>query len=332
MIHPVVIIGAGLSGLSCARTLREAGVPVVILEKSRSFGGRCATRLWEGHVVDHGVLFFEESQTTFTAAARAVAAADLTDLTAPVVDASGAEIPSQGRRYTHRAGANRLAKALAEGIDLRHEHLVENLQALPEGAWQVGVANGTVVTASAVVLTAPGPQTATLLGTIGVDLPTPASDFSPCLTGFLAYEGEALGNTAEALARQGKGLLHWSVCENHKPGRIQPGYTVLVAHGSDDFSQEYFDAAVEVWLDLLRPEVEELWGVSQAAFLHLFGHRWRFARCWPGGWTSQLGLQLPAGIFLAGDTLVGSSVEAVWRSGRATALRLLDTMARPSQE
>jgi predicted NAD/FAD-dependent oxidoreductase len=54
----VLVIGAGLAGLSCACALREQSVDVRVLEKSRGVGGRCATRRIEGQPVDHGLAFY----------------------------------------------------------------------------------------------------------------------------------------------------------------------------------------------------------------------------------------------------------------------------------
>lgn len=51
---PVVIVGAGLAGLACARTLHRAGQPVRVLEQNARIGGRVATDVVEGFRLDHG--------------------------------------------------------------------------------------------------------------------------------------------------------------------------------------------------------------------------------------------------------------------------------------
>ena len=52
--HDVVVVGAGLAGLRCARRLGEAGLDVVVLERSDRVGGRVRTDEVDGHLVDHG--------------------------------------------------------------------------------------------------------------------------------------------------------------------------------------------------------------------------------------------------------------------------------------
>ena len=44
MDDTIAVVGAGLSGLLVAHTLRERGATVVVLEKSRGVGGRMATK------------------------------------------------------------------------------------------------------------------------------------------------------------------------------------------------------------------------------------------------------------------------------------------------
>ena len=40
----VDVIGAGMSGIACARALQAEGVPVRLIDKGRGIGGRMATR------------------------------------------------------------------------------------------------------------------------------------------------------------------------------------------------------------------------------------------------------------------------------------------------
>lgn len=52
--HPVVVVGAGLSGLTCALRLHEAGVTVHVIEASDGVGGRVRTDHVDGFLLDRG--------------------------------------------------------------------------------------------------------------------------------------------------------------------------------------------------------------------------------------------------------------------------------------
>jgi phytoene dehydrogenase-like protein len=54
----VIVIGAGLSGLSCARRLTEAGLRVSVLEAGDGVGGRARTDIVEGFTLDRGFQVF----------------------------------------------------------------------------------------------------------------------------------------------------------------------------------------------------------------------------------------------------------------------------------
>ncbi len=63
----VVVIGAGLAGLSCALTLQAAGVTVALLEASDAPGGRVRTDTVEGFLLDRG---FQVMLTAYPEAQR----------------------------------------------------------------------------------------------------------------------------------------------------------------------------------------------------------------------------------------------------------------------
>ena len=57
--EPTLIVGGGIAGLMCARTLARAGRRVLLLEKEDEVGGRVRTSARDGFLIDHGfqVLF-----------------------------------------------------------------------------------------------------------------------------------------------------------------------------------------------------------------------------------------------------------------------------------
>lgn len=75
-MHDVVIIGAGLAGLACARELLEQGVQPCLLEAADAPGGRIRTDTVAGFRLDRG---FQALQTAYPEARRALdyAALDL---------------------------------------------------------------------------------------------------------------------------------------------------------------------------------------------------------------------------------------------------------------
>jgi phytoene dehydrogenase-like protein len=103
---PVIIVGAGLAGLACARTLAKAGVSVTTLEASDGVGGRVRTDTVEGFRLDRGFQVF------FTAYPEARAVLDY-----PALDlhafAPGALVRVGGRFYRIMDPVRRPFAALA---------------------------------------------------------------------------------------------------------------------------------------------------------------------------------------------------------------------------
>ena len=57
----VIIVGAGIAGLSCARRLHRAGIPFQIIEGSDRIGGRVKTDQIDGFLLDHGFQVLQDA-------------------------------------------------------------------------------------------------------------------------------------------------------------------------------------------------------------------------------------------------------------------------------
>jgi len=68
-MKPIVIIGAGISGLQAARLLENQGVNYVLIEKSEKIGGRVQTEMVDGYLLDHG---FQVLQTAYPEVQRSL--------------------------------------------------------------------------------------------------------------------------------------------------------------------------------------------------------------------------------------------------------------------
>ena len=68
---PVVVVGAGVSGVACARELAAAGIPVDLRERGPVTGGRMASRTLAGRIVDLGASYLTCRTAEFGAVVRA---------------------------------------------------------------------------------------------------------------------------------------------------------------------------------------------------------------------------------------------------------------------
>ena len=146
----VGIVGAGLSGLAAARELIAGGHEVVVIEKSRGVGGRLAARRIDGAVVDHGVPLIETpSGSALSELVGSVAQDDLVEVGSAAV--------------AFRSGATRLAKLMAEAVQVVLGVRIAALRSVRGGFELAGEQGNTHGVVDAVVISAPAPQAADIL-------------------------------------------------------------------------------------------------------------------------------------------------------------------------
>ncbi|MCU0709228.1 MAG: NAD(P)-binding protein, partial [Pirellula sp.] len=129
----VAIVGAGLAGSMCARTLVDQGIGVTLFEKSRGPSGRCATRRGDDHILfDHGAPYIEFTDRRWDLYVRSW---EQDGILAPwhgnFVQWQGNALlpqPSTRMRWVGVSGMNRLGKHLAEDLHVVPQTLVSRVR------------------------------------------------------------------------------------------------------------------------------------------------------------------------------------------------------------
>ena len=105
----VVVVGAGLAGLSAAWRLQQAGCSVTVLEAADTVGGRAATVHKDGYIIDTGASGLASSYKAYLQLAGEMGLAKEIVATSPVI-----EMLRDGKRH-----ALDLSKPLRSGLSTR---------------------------------------------------------------------------------------------------------------------------------------------------------------------------------------------------------------------
>jgi len=241
-----LIVGAGMSGLMAAQTLRERGYAVQLIERGRSVGGRMATRrVGSGGLADHGAQFFTVRSDVLQRCVDRWLAQDLVYMWGTGwSDGSVKRTAGDGHpRYACRGGMNALAKHLARELDIRINRLATRIEYDVSG-WTLEDSAGDSYQARGLILTPPAPEALALLTKNGVYLQ--ADDqaalqrirFGPCLCGIHEIEGET--DLPEPGAMQNfQADVYW-VADNRAKG-ISPT-AVVTSHANAKYSRQNWDA------------------------------------------------------------------------------------------
>jgi predicted NAD/FAD-dependent oxidoreductase len=309
MTH-TIIIGSGMAGITCAKALHMAGVPVRVLDKGRTIGGRMATRqqdLGTGHVTfDHGAQYLRPRDPAF---AEAIASAGAQDWAATC--GSG--------RFVGVPGMSDVLQRMGKGLDIVQHTEVTHLERREHG-WHLAGPAGEF-SAKRLVLTIPAPQVAALLGPDHPFTPDVSRVvMDPCLTLMAAFPKDSPRPFAFHL--DPSHALSWIAQNNTKPGRSDAAVT-WVAQAGHAFSSVNLNADAAHIAARMLPLLADVIGVDPAQAIHARAHRWRYAQA-----SKPLGQPFlhseDKTLYAGGDWCLGPRAEDAWHSGQAIARDILD--------
>ena len=318
----ILIVGAGMAGLTAARRLGEQGIGTVILDKGRAPGGRMATRTVGEARFDHGAQHFGARSSEFRAELEVWAGESLVREWFRSGNRTG---PGRGfePRYVGVGGMRRIPEALAAGLDVRTAVTVDRLMAA-DGSVAAVAGEEVVAVGTAAILTPPVPQTRSLLEASGAVLPASIGEmldrveYDPCLAVMARLDGPAGLPDGHRSFRDGP--IAW-IADNHDKGvSAVPAVTI---HAAPGFSVEHLEEAPERWSGV----------ICDAATPYLEGrvvgatpHRWRYAQPRTTLDVGAVGFHAGFPVVLAGEVFAGARVEGAFASGVAAASLVLESL------
>lgn len=319
----VLIIGAGLAGLSAANDLIQAGYDVLVVDKGRGLGGRLAGRRIGEATFDHGAQFMTAREARF----KGVVAEWIQAGVAQEWYRSYPGQPNGHPRYRGVPTMTAIAKHLATDIKVMRGTKVDSISQ-QGNRWVAVLDNGETVIAKKMLITSPAPQTIDLLATGNIVLPADKQarlsriQYEACIAVMAVLDGPTAIEAPGAISLE-KGPVSW-LSDNLQKGVSKiPAVTI---HGSAEFSAHQFERdRMEVGQRLIDAATPFL-GTSKVTEYQV--HGWRYSKPTvvddaPCMLVSEA-TDLPP-LALAGDAFAGPRFEGAVQSGWAAAKRLMGT-------
>lgn len=330
MAGNIAIIGAGMAGLAAARALTQAGHTITLYEKSRGVGGRVATRRIEGCIVDHGAQNIKPGTSALAELMlQTLPTDDLIAIAPPVrlYTNDGTVWPPDEERnaepkYSYRNGMTTLPKLLLaslppEQTQIRYETRITRLAEVGDEVLLTDETGAEVGRANLVIVTAPAPQAADLLGD---SAPTMRStwetldrvkalrqiEYHRNITVILGYAPPAPPPPAYALLAEDRASdLLWLAFEQTKCAERAPhGEAVLIAQMGPKFSKFHYDEDDAMIAGRTLNELGSLLGTAYDSPLWFQIKRWKFAQ--PHGMVHFEEVNFPgmsSSVLICGDAL-----------------------------
>lgn len=321
--NQVVVVGAGMSGLTAARALKERGVDAMVIDKGRAVGGRMATRRRDGATFDHGAQHFSARSDEFRAAvARWMEAGIVKEW----YRSQSVTEPKRGvePRHSVAGGMRRLPEHLAAGLDVRCGVRVGRLRHIDDGIQLLDASEGVVAEGVAILVTAPIPQTLQLLDESEIVLrPEQAAQLASVrydsTLAVMAVPKEP-PSMSDGHLTPSDGVVAWIADNQHKGASVSPSITV---HSTARFAQAYLEQDPDAWVAPLVAAAQEHLGTELEA---LQGHRWRHSQPRSTLDIGAMSLGPEIKLVLAGEAFMGAKVEGAFRSGLAAAGNVLSLL------
>ncbi|MGQ7262379.1 NAD(P)/FAD-dependent oxidoreductase [Vreelandella sp. V005] len=328
--HRVAIIGAGISGLACAKVLANSGASVTLFDKARGPGGRMSSKRRPGATLDLGAQAFTARDVDFQRAVDEwLAAGCITLWPKRTYQASSSGWQAHNdhqKRYTGAPRMSALTRYMADaltaqpGNELHADTRITALNLTAKG-WQLIAADHTTYSPfEQVVISTPPPQAHALLAEWDTELGAAcqAGEQRACWAGWAIF-AEPLPALPGVdpdwqMARVAHPALHIVSRNQTKPGRREQMESLSLL-AQLDWSEAHLEQPADQVAHQLLAALQSLYPTTSPlpTPIEIGAHRWRYAQP-----ASSYGLEYlysESGLALCGDSFRGGRVEDAWLSG-----------------
>jgi renalase len=326
----VIVIGAGMAGLTCAQQLKQAGLDVTIVEKSAGVGGRMATRRLQGTWVDHGAQLISVKSDSFGRFVRKLQEKGIVqEWTRNVyqLSSSGLRPPdadARHPRYCCPMGMTAIAKSLAIDIPIINNARIVGVNH-SDTKWQLVTDRQETLETSAIISTIPAPQFLPLFEEVLTLAPSflqavQSVKIAPSVTIMAGYNASnSVPVEWQAIRCIDDPILDWISYDSskHLDKASQP---VFVLQSTAEFAKQSMEEPdLEIAGKPLLNQVGRLLEKWLASPEWWQVHRWRYALAEESLGVSCLSTAIPLALVCAGDWCAGKNIEAAYNSGIAAA-------------
>ena len=318
----IVVVGAGMTGVTAARTLSHQGHDVVVVDKARGPGGRMSTRRSTDLRFDHGAQYFTARDPHFL---RHIVAWQERGLVrvwdariATIGDRDSSNKSQSTERFVAVPGMSAICSELVRELaDCRFNWTVRKLKQLENG-WILTSDEGEALECDVLVMTTPPEQARKLLTDPEVDELISGVEMMPCWALMLVLAEPLFAEYDAAFVNQGP--LSWVSNQCSRPER--PAANAWVLHASPEWSSLHLEKSADEVRDLLLEAARELPLSQPFTVESAVAHRWRYALAREPLHCGAIWLG-PKNLALAGDWCNGSRVEGAFLSGIAAADQII---------
>lgn len=317
----VLIIGAGMAGITSGRALDAAGLEALLIDKGRAVGGRMATRRVGEATFDHGAQHISVRTSGFAQEMEALIRQGTADVW---YRSQSVAHPERGieNRYAGIGGMRRIPEALAAALPVTTGIRVDRLGIDAQGVAAM-VGRAPVAAADAVILTPPLPQALELLEASNITVAGETGsvvcpEYDATIAVMAVLDAPAM--LVDGHRAFGSGPIGW-MADNQQKG--VSGVPAMTIHSSPEFARTHLEASPDLWMAQLLAAARPF---HEGTVVHAVAHRWRFAQPQTTVDVGAVAIAAPVPVVLAGEVFAGARVEGAHTSGKVAAQLILDRL------